>query len=74
MVKDFGWQSPLPHEQSAMYRPSLPLVGRANHLAIRVRDPEAFAARLRTLAATVDPTIQLTNIQGLADVGGATLS
>jgi putative ABC transport system permease protein len=74
MVKDFGWQSPLPHEQSAMYRPSLPLVGRANHLAVRVRDPEAFAARLRPLAATVDPTIQLTNIQGLADVGGATLS
>jgi putative ABC transport system permease protein len=74
MVKDFGWQSPLPHEQAAMYRPSLPLVGRANHLAVRVRDPETFAARLRTLAATVDPTIQLTNIQGLADVGGATLS
>lgn len=74
MVKDFGWQSPLPHEQSAMYRPNLPLVGRANHLAVRVRDPEAFGVRLRTVAAAVDPTIQLTNIQGLADVGGATLS
>ena len=71
MVKDFGWQSPLPHEQSAMYRPSLPLVGRADHLAVRVRDPEAFAARLRTVAADVDPTIRLTNVQGLADVGGA---
>ena len=41
---------------------------------MRVRDPEAFAARLRTVAATVDPTIRLTNVQGLADVGGATLS
>jgi predicted permease len=74
MVKDFGWQSTLPHEQSAMYRPSLALVGRADHLAVRVRDPEAFAARLRTVAAAVDPTIQLTNIQGLANAGGATLS
>jgi predicted permease len=74
MVKDFGWQSPLPHEQSAMYRPSLPLVGRADHLVVRVRDPDAFAARLRTVAAAVDPTIRLTNVQGLADVGGATLS
>ncbi len=74
MVKDFGWQSPLPHEQSAMYRPSLPLLGRAGQLAVRVRDPEAFAARLRTVAAAVDPTIRLTNVQGLADVGGARLS
>jgi putative ABC transport system permease protein len=74
MVKDFGWQSPLPRDQSAMYRPSLPLVGRADHLVVRVRDPDAFAARLRPVAAAVDPTIRLTNIQGLADVGGATLS
>ena len=74
MVKDFGWQPLLPHEQSAIYRPSLPLIGRANHLVVRVGDPEAFAARLRTVAAAVDPTIQLTNIQGLADTGGATLS
>jgi putative ABC transport system permease protein len=74
MVKDFGWQPPLPHEQSAMYRPSLPLVGRAGQLVVRVRAPEAFAGRLRTVAAAVDPTIRLTNVQGLADVGGATLS
>jgi predicted permease len=69
MVKDFGWQLPLPHEQSAMYRPSLP-TGRAANLALRVRDPVAFATRLRTLAADVDPTIRLTNVQGLAQVGG----
>ena len=74
MVKDFGWQPLLPHEQSAMYRPTLPVVGRADQLAVRVSDPEAFAARLRTVAAAVDPTIRLTNVQGLADVGGATLS
>ena len=69
MVKDFGWQLPLPHEQSAMYRPSLP-TGRAANLALRVRDPVAFATRLRTLAVDIDPTIRLTNVQGLAQVGG----
>jgi len=30
MVRDFGWQLPEPQEQSAMYRPSLPVVGRAS--------------------------------------------
>ncbi|HKG93827.1 MAG TPA: ABC transporter permease [Gemmatimonadaceae bacterium] len=70
MVKDFGWQLPEPQEQSAMYRPSLPLVGRAGQLAVRVRDPEAFATRLRTIAAEVDPTIRLTDVRPLADAGG----
>jgi putative ABC transport system permease protein len=69
MVKDFGWQLPLPHEQSAMYRPSLPS-GRARNLALRVRDPEMFASRLRTVAADVDPTIRLTGVQPLTRVGG----
>ena len=53
-----------------MYRPSLPLVGRAGQLAVRVRDPEAFAARLRTVADDVDPTIRLTDIKPLAQAGG----
>jgi hypothetical protein len=70
MVRDFGWQLPLPHEQSAMYRPQLPTPGRDVSLAVRVRDPEAFATRLRTIAATVDPTIRLTDVQPLAQVGG----
>jgi hypothetical protein len=70
MVKDFGWQLPRPQEQSAMYRPTLPLLGRAGQVAVRVRDPEAFATRLRTLAAEVDPTIRLTNVQPLAGAGG----
>jgi hypothetical protein len=70
MVRDFGWQLPLPHEQSAMYRPSLPLVGRAGQLAVRVRDPEAFGTRLRRLAADVDPTIRLTDVKPLALAGG----
>ena len=53
-----------------MYRPTLPVVGRAGKLALRVRDPDAFATRLRTVAAAVDPTIQLTDVQPLAQVGG----
>ena len=70
MVKNFGWQLPEPHEQSAMYRPALPLVGRAGQLAVRVRDPETFATRLRTVAADVDPTIRLTDVKPLTQAGG----
>jgi hypothetical protein len=70
MVKDFGWQLPLPHEQSAIYRPRLLVPGTRASLAVRVRDPAAFATRLRTLAADVDPTIRLTDVQPLTDVGG----
>jgi putative ABC transport system permease protein len=70
MVNDFGWQLPRPHEQSAMYHPRLPMPGARVSLAVRVRDPEAFAPRLRTVAASVDPTIRLTDVQPLAQVGG----
>jgi hypothetical protein len=70
MVKDFGWQLPRPEEQSAMYRPRLPTADAGLNLAVRVRDPEAFATRLRKVAAEVDPTIRLTDVQPLAMVGG----
>jgi predicted permease len=70
MVKNFGWQLPEPQEQSAMYRPNLPLVGRAGQIALRVRDPEAFATRLRAIAADVDPTIRLTDVKPLTQAGG----
>ena len=69
MVRDFGWQLPLPHEQSAMYLPSLP-TGRARNLAVRLRDPATFPTRLRAIAAEVDPTIRLTDVQPLARAGG----
>jgi putative ABC transport system permease protein len=71
MVKDFGWQLPRPEEQSAMYLPSLPPpAGRAGAIALRVRNPEVFADRLRKVAAEVDPTIRLTDVGPLAKVGG----
>jgi putative ABC transport system permease protein len=53
-----------------MYRPTLPGGGPASNLALRVRDPNAFASRLRTIAAEVDPRIQLTDVQRLGKVGG----
>jgi predicted permease len=68
VVRNFGWQSTRPEEQSAMYRPTLPGNGPAASLAVRVRDPVAFAARLRAIAAEVDPTIQLTDVQPLGTV------
>ena len=70
MVEDFGWQLPLPQEQSAMYRPRLPTPGARVSLAVRARDSDALATRLRTIAADVDPTIRLTSVQPLAQVGG----
>ncbi len=70
MVRDFGWQLPEPQEQSAMYLPSLPVVGRAGQLAVRVRDPASFATRLRAVAAEADPTIQLSEVKPLALAGG----
>jgi putative ABC transport system permease protein len=70
MVKNFGWQIPQPHEQSAMYRPTLPMPGARVSMAVKVRNPEDFATRLRTVAAEVDPTIRLTDVQPLGQVGG----
>jgi putative ABC transport system permease protein len=70
MVKNFGWQLPEPQEQSAMYRPTTPTPGARMSVAVKVRDPEGFATRLRTLAADVDPTIRLTDVQPLGQVSG----
>ncbi len=70
VVRDFGWQLPRPSEQSAMYRPSLPLVGRAGQLAVRVRNPENFADRLRAITAEIDPTIRLVDVKPLTSAGG----
>jgi predicted permease len=70
VVNDFGWPETKPEDRPILYRPSLPIVGRASQVAVRVRDPAAFAARLRTVALDVDPTIRLTDVQPLSQVGG----
>ena len=48
MVKDFGWQLPEPQEQSAMYRPRLPMAG-----ARTSASPCACAIRRRSRRACV---------------------
>jgi putative ABC transport system permease protein len=70
MVKDFGWQLPRPEEQSAMYQPRLPTAFAGLSLAVRARDAQTIATRLRTVAADVDPTIRLTDAKPLAQAGG----
>jgi len=70
MVKDFGWQLPRPEEQSAMYQPRLPTAFAGLSLAVRARDAQTIATRLRTVAAGVDPTIRLTDVKPLAQAGG----
>jgi hypothetical protein len=71
VVRNVGWQSPKPEEASVMYRPTLPGGGPVSGLALRVRDPNAFASRLRTIAAEVDPLISLTGVQQLGTVGAS---
>ncbi|MGH8519133.1 MAG: FtsX-like permease family protein, partial [Panacagrimonas sp.] len=70
VVRNVGWQAPRPQDQIVMYRPTLPGGGPASSLALRVRDPDAFAPRLRAIAAEIDPTIRLTDVQQLGKVGG----
>lgn len=70
VVRDFGWPESRPEEHSVMYRPTLPGNGPASTLVVRVRDPNTFASRLRTIAAEVDPRIRLTGVQKLDQVGG----
>lgn len=70
VVRNFGLQELQPADQSAMYRPTLGGGGPASSLALRVRDPSAFASRLRAIAAEVDPAIRLTDVQQLGKVGG----
>src|SRR6185503_18749636 len=50
--------------------PTLPVVGNAGQIAVRVRDPDAFTNRFRTIAADVDPLIRLTKVQPLTQAGG----
>jgi putative ABC transport system permease protein len=70
IVRDFGWTLDVPREQAAMYYPRLANGETRISLAVRVRDPEAFAPRLRAIAADVSPLITLRDVQPLTDAGG----
>ncbi|HET7631199.1 MAG TPA: ABC transporter permease [Gemmatimonadaceae bacterium] len=69
VVKDFGWQMPLPQEQSALYLPRDPETIANVSLAVRVRDRDQFAGQLRKVAAEAAPSLLLTNVEGLEHVG-----
>ena len=71
IVRDFGWTLDAPQEQAAMYYPRLATGVTRINMAIRVRDPEAFAPRLRALAAEVSPLVTLRDLQPLASAGGS---
>ena len=70
VVRNFGWQLPQPHEQSAMYRPTLATANNGMSLVLRMQEPQAFPDRLRTIAAAVDPTIRMQRVQPIALAGG----
>jgi putative ABC transport system permease protein len=58
-----------------MYHPALFQPGTDLNVAVRVHDPIDFAPRLRGLASTVDPEMQMVDVRPLSDAGrGATLT
>ncbi len=71
IVRDFGWTLDVPREQAAMYYPRLATGVTRVNMAIRVQDPEAFAPRLRAIAAEASPLVTLREVQPLASAGGS---
>ncbi len=69
VVRDLGMVSGN-LEGAGFYLPAAPGEVSPLHLAIRVRgEPEAFAPRLRAVAAEVDPSLRLHDLQPLDEVG-----
>ena len=54
-----------------MYYPRLATGVTRVNMAIQVQDPEAFAPRLRAIAAEVSPLVTLRDVQPLASAGGS---
>jgi predicted permease len=73
VVRDMGMAEALDPKVAGLY---LPLTADAYplHVAVHVAgDPMAFAPRLRTLAATIDPTLRLERVAPLSDLAAAEL-
>ena len=71
VVPDLGTIHDDPHDLSALYHPVAPGAILPAHIAVHVRgEPGTFAARLRTIAAEVDPTLRLYDVTPLNRVGG----
>ncbi len=72
VVPDLGTIHDDPQDLSAVYHPIAPGAMLPVHIAVHVRgEPGTFAARLRTIAAAVDPSLRLYDVAPLGRVGGA---
>ena len=72
LVRDLGILHDDPRDQVGLYHPAAAETMSPLHLAVHVPgDAQAFAPRLRTLAAGVDPTMQVHDAVRLDQVGAA---
>jgi hypothetical protein len=75
VVGDMGMSGARDPKVAGLYHPLAPAaVAEPLHMAIRVRgDPQAFAPRLRAVAAAVDPALRLHGIAPMAELSDATV-
>jgi putative ABC transport system permease protein len=72
VVKDLGMVAEDPRNGAGLYQPAAAADAPPMHMAMHVRgDAGSFAARLRTIAAGVDPTLRLHQILPLDAVGSS---
>jgi hypothetical protein len=71
VVPDLGTVTDDPYNLSGIYHPMTPSAAPL-HMVVHVRGgPEAFASRLRALAAAVDPALRLHDVLPLDEVGSS---
>jgi predicted permease len=74
VVRDMGLSKPHDPKVAGIYHPLTPTTASSVHMAIRVSgDPQAFAPRLRAVAAAVDPTLRLDRIVPMAELSQAAI-
>jgi putative ABC transport system permease protein len=74
VVSDLGMAPKDDQRVAGLYHPLAPAAGGAVHAAVHVRgDPAAFAPRLRTVAAAVDPTLRLDDLVPMDALSNGTL-
>jgi len=72
LVRDLGTIHDNPRDLAGLYHPAEPGAALPMYIAVHVRgEPGSFAPRLRTMAAAVDPTLQLHELRPLNQVGAS---
>jgi predicted permease len=70
VVSDLGVMAGDPTNGAGIYRPAAPGAAYPTHVAIHVQgDPGSLSPRLRSIAAAVDPTLHLHDVEPLDEVG-----